>query len=1161
MKKLHERKGIKSPFLKFDLKMKLTVLLVFTSFFSMLASTGYSQVITLDAKNTAVEKVIDKIEVTSKYTFVYNTKFVDLHRKVSINVKDVLIETVLSKLFDGTKTSYEVIDTEIFLKERESVKKEVIKQSSMEAIQEHNIKGVVQDENGQPLVGANIIEKGTTNGTQTDFDGNFSIDIVDENAILVVSYLGFLTQEVTVSRQTSITVILKEDSAKLDEIVVTALGLSRKEKSLGYSVQKVEGESISKANEVNVVNSLTGKVSGLQITRSGNGLTGSSRVVLRGDRSLNLNQNQALFVINGVPVNNSVFATNGTAAIRGGGATDFGNAISELDPNTIESISVLKGPSAAALYGSRGANGVILITTKTGVSSQGINVEYNSSLFFEDILRWADYQNEYGAGRDGQGRSPGGIFDANNGADSRNSRSFGSPFEGQSYLQFDENGDVISRPWVARANILEDFFRTGIQLRNNISIAGGGKTGDFRLSLTDEKNTGIVPFTDLNRFKVGLSAGFRPNDKIELRTNIDFIRSGSENVATSGHAGDASISYALNWWQRNKDLKEFKNFTAEDLRDNLALATFNPWFAARDINNGFEKNRFVGQLQAKYKFSPDMELMLRSGGDYFNDFRTVEQPINPRVGGGDGFYQEQDILFTEINTDFLLSYNKELSNSWSLNASLGGNSLYQLQRIKTASINDIAIPGTFNLLNSSSSPVIDPVENEKIINSLYAFAQLGFKGHTFFDVTARNDWSSTLPKGKNSYFYPSFSLSNVFSDAFDLKSETFSFGKIRLSYAQVGNDTDPHLTNKTFRRSGLFNGNLGVTHQTFIENTEVRPERTSSIEAGLDLRFFKGRFGIDFTYYNTTTKDQLILAPVSEVTGYNNKLINVGETKSRGIELELSGRPIQNENGFNWDINFNISQSRSEIVDLGNNIESLVLGRSGGLTIEAREGERFGDIYGFDFLRSPDGQIVHENGLPRRGEVTKLGNYNPDWQGGIQNTFTYKNFTLSTLFDFRIGGEVYSYTYTNGSRAGTWTNTLAGREDGLIGDGVIDNGDGTFRPNDVRVIPVGTSEPSVYDYYQVFYQEGIQSHSVFDASFAKLREVSLTYQLPKKILDKTLFKSLSVSLIGRNLALITDVPVIDPEVLTLNGNNILPGIESWTFPPTKTYGLSLNAKF
>lgn len=1113
--------------------------------------------VSLHAVESTPVEIFDMIEAKTDYTFGYNQAVASLDTKVSIHARNTSMEKVLRQLSREANLAFKRIDQSISVSPTEEATR--VKAARTERV----INGrVIDAATEEPLVSATVRVKGMNVATLTDLDGGFELTIPDEADTIVISYLGFVSKDLPIGTQTTFEVSLEPSSDLMDQVVVTALGISREERGLGYAVTKVTNEDIVRGNELSLTNSLTGKVAGLQVTRSGNGLSGSSRIVLRGDRSLDLNQNQALFVIDGVPVSNALFGTaNNTAANRGGGATDFGNAINEIDPYNIESVTVLKGPSAAALYGSRGANGVILITTKHAKGQKGIQIAYNGSLMFERILRWADFQNEYGAGRDGQGRSEGGVYDASNGADFGNSRNFGPRFEGQTFNQIDETGGVSPRPWEARADILNDFFETGIHLTNNVTISGGTSKNDFRLSMTDQRTTGTVPFTNLDRTKIALSSGFQTSEKFSLRSNIQYVRSTSDNIATSGYAGDAGMMYSLNWFQRNRDMNEFREFTTEQLTD-PALAVFNPWGAARDINNSFEKDRFIGQVRLMYQLSPEWSFMLRSGGDFFTERRRLEFPINPRMVGGDGQYDEQDILFAEVNTDFLVTYDKDLSEAVQLSVSLGGNNLYQLQRNLITTIPDIAIPGTYNLLNSSQPPVVNPSQGEKIINSMYGFAQLSLFRHTYVDVSARNDWSSTLPVANNSYFYPSLSVSHIFSDALNLESDIFSFGKVRASFAQVGNDTDPYLTNRTFQTSGLFGNNLGATQQTFIENDSVKPEITSSLEIGLDLRFFKGRLGLDMAYYATTTRDQLILAPISEATGFQSKLINVGETRARGVELALYAKPVQTFGGFSWDVSINVARNRSEVVELGNNIESLELGRSG-VTIEAREGERFGNIYGFDFLRSPDGQIVHgENGLPLRGEeAVLLGNYNPDWQGGIQNSFAYKGFGLNVLFDFRLGGDIYVYTHSQGTRSGSWTNSLEGRDEGLIGDGVIENEDGTYRENDVLMIPVGTDEPSVYDYYQAFYTEGIQSHSVFDASFVKLREVALSYSLPASVLEKTPFKGLGVSLVGRNLLLWTDVPVVDPEVLTLNGANLLPGIEAMTFPPTRTFGFTLNATF
>lgn len=1049
--------------------------------------------------------------------------------------------------------------------------------------QSRMVSGKITESNTEEAVlGASVVVKGTTRGTVTDLEGNFQLEVPGSEAVLVVSYIGFTTQEVAVGNQNIINIALQYSSEELSEIVVTALGVERETKALGYSVQAVDGDRFSEARETNVVNSLSGRVAGVQVTNSSSGIGGSSRVIIRGESSLNINANQPLFVVDGVPISNSLVGSSGA----GGLEVDYGNSAGEINPDDIASVSVLKGPAAAALYGSRAANGAILITTKTGKSKSGLGVTINSNTTFESTLTMPDWQNKYGQGNNGlfsfvNGRG-GGLAD---GVDESwgpemdiglNIAQFDSPRDVPGYrggdLNAPEGSTILPTPWVSHPNNIKDFFQTGVTLSNNVAIAAGTERSNFRFSWTNLDQTGIVPNTDLKRNTIAMNGMTQITDRLSLTSSINYQNSKSGNRPNISY-GTESLMYLWIWYGRQVNMRSLRDYWMPGME---GLQQFNhnynyhdnPYFAVYENTNGQEKERVFGNVMANYQITDKLNLMVRTGLDFFNELRERKRAFStqrfPR-----GSYREDAVYFNERNTDFLLSYTESDNPVWSYTVSLGGNQMIQQNRYNQTVAPQLLIPNIYNFTNTAVNLQVNQYRSEKRINSLYGFGQVGFKNVLFLDVTGRNDWSSTLPVNNNSYFYPSATMSAVVSDMIQMPV-ALSFFKLRAAFAEVGNDTDPYSLTNVFNPEVAWGSVQIKSESNRLTNASLKPERTASYEFGTDIRFFRGRLGLDVTYYDNRTRNQIIPIELDIATGYASRIINAGEIQNNGIEIILSGSPIQKPNGLNWNVSANFTRNRSKVLELTEGLDVYSMVGRNGANIQARVGERMGNIYGRGFERVEDpnspyyGQIIHNtSGTPLTGTDLKLwGNYNPDWMLGIQNSFNYKRFYFGFLFDIRYGGIVVSQTKTIGSTSGKLEETLLGRENGydlseegngIISPGVIRTADGSYIPNDQKI--------SSRDWHNRYYERSNVEAAMYDASFIKLREVTLGVNIPGSAMTKLPFQEARVSIVGRNLFLWTENPHFDPETMSMSGGTLIPGVEDMAYPSTRSIGFNINLKF
>jgi TonB-linked SusC/RagA family outer membrane protein len=1038
--------------------------------------------------------------------------------------------------------------------------------------QQKTVTGIVKNsEDGSPLVAASIQVKGTNVGITTDQNGNFSIKVSD-NQTLVVSAVGFTSEEIRVGNKSVFNINLTNSTAILENVVVTALGIKRAEKALGYSAQQIGGEELNEARSNNWSSALSGKVAGLQLLSAGSGPLSSTRITLRGDISLNPNNNNALIVVDGVPMNNRNMTSSGVNNAYQAGSgndvpVDFGNNINDINPDDIESVTVLKGPGATALYGSRAGNGAILITTKSGTKKQsGIGVTVNSNFSFNTVLHWPDYQYEYGQGTGKALNTTGEKYysygaTADGASTSGTSSAYGPRFNGQMYYQYDPVTQARGAErtlWRPYKDNIKGFWRTGSTITNSVSLDGGNDKGTARLSVTHSKNEWIMPNTGFERITAQTGVNYKISDKLRINTRITYTNKKSDNLPATGY-NNQSIAYFMIFQNPNVNLDWYKDrwkkgFDQIDQIHPFSGFIDNPFLIAHEMTNAINSNNVVGSISATYDISKKFDIMLRSGVNMLNEDRIQRRPFST-ANFLRGYYKEQAITDFEVNNDFLFSYRDKISNDISLSASVGGNKMVHRYNRVDSYINGLVIPGVYKLNNGLASAQVKLTDRNYNVNSLYGLAAFGYKNKYFIDVTARNDWSSTLvPADKSSFFYPSVNASFILSDIFRLPTQ-ISFAKLRLSAASAGNDTDPYFTKKYYGASEFASSG---SIDPVLFNANLTPEISNNFEGGLDMRFLKNRLGFDVTVYNNTTRNQIVRVPLDPTTGYSSAILNSGKIRNRGVEVIINSKNISNKN-FTWNTTINWAKNDNEVLELAKEFESAGkqdIGYGGNATLQARVGGTTGDIYGFGFVRSPDGQIVYTTaGLPARPtDIQYIGNAFADWKGGIQNEFSYKKIKFSFLIDCQYGGLIYSQTHHKMSEQGKLKHTLRGREENyIIGDGVVLDSTGKYIPNTKKVIPV--------DYFFDYYRRANVESNSFDASFIKLREARLEYSLPNSILGKSFIRQATLAVYGRDLLMFTDFPVFDPETAALNGSTLLPGVEIGQLPSTRTMGVNLTLKF
>lgn len=1061
------------------------------------------------------------------------------------------------------------------------------------------ITGSVKNNNGEFLPGVNIVVKGTNQGVVSDREGLFRINATP-SSVLVFSFIGFQRLEEPINGRLTLDVVLKEETEQIDEVVVTALGIKREEKALGYATQSVDGSQLTNAMPINWAGGLVGKVAGLNIVSPG-GPLGSSRITLRGDVSLNSNGNNALIVIDGVPLTG---AMTGTGSAYGAGTSndlpmDFGNGFTDINPDDIESIQVLKGASATALYGSRAATGVIMITTKSGTQKKkGLGVTINSNTSVDGVLKWPDYQYEFGQGvqtyalgsvgsaYEGElyysyGQTP----DKKNNSTSGTSSAYGPRFDAsKKYYQFDpitQAQGAEPTPWIAYPNNRKDLFQTGVTTINSVSLDGQGDKGSIRTSFTYTNNEWILPNTGFERWVASMSANYQISKRLRITARTSYTNRQTDNTPAIGYNSN-SIAYFLIFQNPNVNLDWLRPMWRtgqEGFKQLQPYSSFigNPFVILHENLNASKKHSTISNVSAFLEISRNFDLMVRTGIDLGYDAREMQRPISDVVYGK-GYYRKQDIFNYEMNSDVMLTYHETYSNGFTASISGGGNLMKQHYDLLEASVTGLITPQVYKLSNGQSSPYVVSVERNKALNSVFGSANFSYKNKFFLDVTGRNDWSSTLPDENRSFFYPSVSSSILINELTRLPQQ-FDLAKFRVSFAQVGNDTDPYKTNKYYSTS-TFAGS--AISPTTLHNINFKPEISSSFETGLDLRMFQRRLNVDFTFYLNNTINQIIDAPLDYSTGYSRATINAGKVRNSGLELMVDGTPVKTKN-FQWNATLIWSKNNNEILELAKGMDDYqVLTTIGAVSLIGQVGGTTGDLWGYKLVRNEKGEeIIGSNGLPvLTTDIEKIGSAYPAWKAGLTNEFRYKNLRLNIVIDGQHGGLVYSQAHHKMTEQGKLGFTLNGRLAGtefyiakddpriladatlakknisgyyMVAPGVVDNADGTYSPN--------TKLIRVEAYYKERWRIANVETNSFDASFIKIREVRLEYDLPRQLIEKSPFEKISLAAYGRNLAMITKFPLFDPEAAALNGGTITPGIETGQLPSTRTMGINLTVSF
>ncbi len=1051
------------------------------------------------------------------------------------------------------------------------------------------------DDAGLPAV--NIIVKGTTMGTTTDLDGNYTINVPSGDVTLIYSSIGFLNQEVAVGNQSAINITLRADITQLGEVVVTALGISREKAALGYAVQKVDGDQVNLAKDGNFINSLSGKVAGMQIKQNNN-FGGSTNVVIRGNSSIT-GDNQALFVIDGVPVNNRV---GNTKDYQDGGRAgyDFGNAASDINPEDVESISVLKGPAASALYGSRAANGVILITTKKGKARKGIGVSFTTGFTSGQIDKktFTEFQDQYGAGYGKYYGSNGDFFDVDVNGDgnldflvpAQEDGSYGGKFDPNlmvyHYDSFVPESPNFGQPapWVAGASTPVDFFETANTFNNSIALTGGNEITTFRLSYTNFRTTGVLPNSEMKRDNISFNGETQITDKFRVSMGVNVNLNNNTGRNATGYGGSLMSSFRQ-WWQTNVDLKEQERFYKETKRnvtwnpidlpgDDFPIYHDNPYWKRYENYTTDERTRVLGNIMLHYDINDWLKIEGRASMDSYNETReerlavgsvanefSVLRPKQDELSG----YIREDIFVSERNYDLMLTANRDLTDDLSLYALFGFNLRQSdFESVRAGTSGGLAVPGLYKLSNSLGTPPL-PIEKDtqKEVYGYYTNVNLGYRNRLYLDGTFRYDISSALPVSDNAYPYYSAALSWVFTES--LNAGFLNYGKLRIGGARVANDLDAGRTADFYIRNPNFGPTIITTLPSRKNNSELVPETTDSYEIGLELSFLDNRVSLDAAVYTSKTNDLLTQIEVSQGTGYREKIINAGSVENKGVELTLTGEIIR-KSDLNWRMDINWAKNKSKVLSLADGVENIQLhGNSlqGDVSINATVGQPFGIIKGTGFMYLDGQKVVNSAGYYIAVSDQIIGDPNPGWIGGINNRISYKSLALSFLIDMQHGGDVYSLDMHYGQATGVSANTVGINDKGNDWRLPVAEGGGILQPG---VKEDGTAN-DIYaraDYFGgVFYwgnsARNPVERTIYDASFVKLREMALTYTLPNKWIN-SFANRVEFSLVGRNLAILhKNVPYADPESGLGAGN--IQGYLSGSWPTVRSMGFALKVDF
>jgi len=1070
---------------------------------------------------------------------------------------------------------------------------------------------VTSGEDGAPIPGVSVIVKGTTLGTVTDMDGRYRLQVPVDAQNLVFSFVGMATQEIAIAGRNNISIVMQPQAIGVDEVVVTALGISREKKSLGYAVQDVKSDELVKAATPNVISSLAGKVAGVQITHSGGQIGASSRIVIRGNSSFG--DNQPLIVVDGIPISNSATMQN---------SVDYGSGLYDINPQDIESVSVLKGGAAAALYGMRAGRGVILITTKTGSGrAKGVTVNYDGNYNFDQVYSIQRWQNKYGQGyagdewyyKDAQNRgytgtyaefavggySPGRGFKyvdgIGNGVNDGVDESWGPRLDiGLMIPQYnspiDANGNRIATPWVSRPNNINDFFEVGHTTNHNISLTSVTDNSNTRVSVGIRDQVGVLPNTDMSRYTAAINSIMNINKMFDFNLTLNYSRTESDNLPITEYNASNPMQAFGQWFGRQVDMKDLKANWQKTMPNGFPYnwnSNYhnNPYWSLYKNTNSYQRDRVFGKTSLFFNPTSFLKFEGRLGMDYYN---SKNRPVT-YSGSNETLLDADNALFeggwfrlnqdrnTELNADVIGYFDKRFGDI-SLTALAGANYRNLRWEASTLGANNLTVPNLFTISNVSGSPVTSMSSTWIRSNSVYASASIGYGNWIFLDASVRNDWSSTI---KDPFFYPAFSLSWLPFDTFGIQSDIVSYLKLRGGWAKVGSATGAYRTDPYFSAGATtIKGVTQFNQATEFPPAALRPEQVVTNEIGLEVNFLQNRIGLDVAAYDKTTTDQIMSVAISKATGYNTTLVNAGEINNQGIEVQLRGSVLKSSNGFNWDVTVNWARDVSKIVELytdpvtGQKLESYNIGSQWSTFVQARPGERWGVIYGTGMLRreSDNAVIVAATGRPLTKANIKLGSVTPEWIGGIRNEFSFKNISAGFLVDIRKGGDIFSVSQMFGAYGGVleFTAWEDYRENGVIlGKNYL---------KDTKFVKVvGTAAPNIQDsqfaendiptaaqtFFQSFYTN--RELAIYDGSYGKLREAHITYTMPKNLFGPESFvKAGTIALVGNNLAILwrhkSNISGLDPENSVGSGNGGV-GLETTSYPPSRSFGLKLNLTF
>jgi TonB-linked SusC/RagA family outer membrane protein len=1137
--------------------MKISLYQLFIAFiFATISAAGpvgaqdvLNQKVTIQVNNQEIKAILTKINKLTQIRFTYSSALIKAQRKVSINAVDRPLGDVLDELFRPINITYKIEGKQVVLvkstPEPGSAIPETINDPS---IIDRTITGKVSDEKGQPLPGVSIVVKGTKVGTATDTEGKYQLSVPDAGDALVFSYVGYSPEEVALGNQSVYDLSMKPDVRNLEMVVVTALGIKRDAKKLGYSTATVNTEELTTNRTTNLGNSLQGKVAGLNVTPPASGPGGSTKIRIRGQSSFGGN-NSPLIIVNGIPINNSSVSAGGSngngTGNPTGGSSDAGDGLQSINQDDIESMTVLKGAAAAALYGFRAKDGAIIITTKSGSKTTGIGVEVNSNFQAQQALDYTDFQYEYGQGE--FGKRPTSTAEAQ----SSGVFAFGEKMDGKLTPQFDGS----MQPYSANEDRIKNFYRTGTSFTNSVALSGGNEKGNFRLSFANTDANAIMPNSDYHKKIFNLGLNYKFTDKLSAQLNANYSNEYNKNPPQIGiqDMNANTTIYTLATSINSDWLKNRKDANGNE----MPLARFtnrnNPYWVAYDRFENVRRDRIFGNTSVRYDFTKWLFVQGRVGQDYYTRPYNYNRPTGTRsIGavatGFNGYYYQDVATFRERNLDVLIGANRTFGD-FGIDITLGGNQMLQISDNVSTAVTNFYVRDLYTIANGQ---VKNPNYgySKKKVNSIYGAAEFSYKNFLFINVTGRNDWFSTLNPASNSYLYPSVSGSFVFSQAFANVPEWLTYGKLRAAYAEVGGDTDPYSNNLYYGiNANPFNGTaLGNLPSTVSPNANLRPLKVKETEVGIEMKTFENRLNLDLSLYRKNTVDEILNVDISNTSGFSQTKVNVGKLRNQGVEFLLTIVPIKTD-GVTWETSFNGSYNISKVLELAAGQQRFDVGTGEFFGIVSHEvGKPLASLRGFDYKKDDQGRIVTSGGLPQQGNLTTFGSAIPKWVGAWVNSVNIKGLRIGTQIDFKAGNTILSNSNLNFLREGLSKSSLEGREGGVLLDAVANDG----TPNATRV--------EAEQFYTSYRSTNLASPFVYNGAFVRWRSISVGYDLSRFLREKTFIKGLTISAMCNNVLMIKKyIDNLDPEAQVSSSDN-LQGIETHTLPTTRSYGLNLNLK-